>query len=160
LCTPSQICQDCAAPPAKTKDESGKVRCHPITNYKSYYVREYGRVSGATNMKAEIFKRGPIDCAIEVTDKLETYTGGIYEEHKDYWQLNHAISVVGYGEENGVEYWIVRNSWGTYWGEGGFFRMRMHKWNNGIETDCNWATPSYEKVSDRIAEMKTIEFLE
>jgi len=41
----------------------------------------------------------------------------------------------------GEEYWVGRNSWGTYWGEYGFFRIAMHKDNLGIERDCIWATP-------------------
>lgn len=50
--------------------------------------------------------------------------GGIYSEHIDNVEINHEISVVGYGvTEDGQEYWIGRNSWGTYWGEYGFFRM-------------------------------------
>jgi cathepsin X len=162
LCTAIQICQDCSPPAARTKEESGKDRCHPVSNYKSYYVKEYGKVSGADNMKAEIFKRGPIDCSIEATPDFHKYIGGIYEEQKEYSEINHIISIIGYGEENGVEYWIGRNSWGTYWGEGGFFRIRMHKWNLNIETECNWAIPSYEKVSQKNSEndFKNLEFLE
>ena len=146
LCTDLQICQDCSAP-VPAAGEDGTVRCHAVKIYKKYFVKEYGRVRGADKMKNEIYHRGPIDCALEATDKLSAYKGGIFEE-KGKDDLNHAISVVGFGEENGVEYWIVRNSWGSYWGEEGFFRIRMHKNNNGIETDCNWATPSYENVSD------------
>ena len=146
LCTPSQICEECSSPAPK-EGEDGKVRCKPITNFRSYYVKEYGTVSGADKMKAEIFKRGPVSCGIEVTTRFHEYTTGIYEEKRKRWSINHEISVVGWGKENGVEYWIGRNSWGTYWGEGGYFRIKMHKDNNGIEEECGWAVPSYTKVS-------------
>lgn len=35
----------------------------------------------------------------------------------------------------------MRNSWGSYWGEGGFFRIQMHKDNLAIETECDWGVP-------------------
>ena len=48
-------------------------------------------------MKADLLKYGPISCGIEVTDKFEKYTGGIYSQFKLLPMLNHEISVVGWG---------------------------------------------------------------
>lgn len=140
------ICRDCS-PPIPSATETGLDTCRAITDYRRYYAKDYGSVRGADNMKKEL-TRGPIGCGIEVTDTFEKYTSGIYSEKKLWPMINHEISVVGWGVENGEEYWIGRNSWGTYWGEEGFFRMKMHEDNLGIENDCVYAVPSYTKRAD------------
>jgi cathepsin X len=144
-CNPLQVCETCKSP-APDEDSDDKSTCSPVTNYKRYYAWEYGRVNGADNMKLELYERGPIDCGIEVTTSFHAYSGGVYHEHKDTpWEINHSIAVVGWGKEGELEYWIGRNSWGTYWGENGYFRIQMYKDNNAIEEDCGWAVPSYDK---------------
>ena len=67
--------------------------------------------------------------------------GGIFEDTTGDMSVTHIISVVGFGVENGVKYWIGRNSWGTWWGESGFFRIVRGVNNINIEGGCSWAVP-------------------
>ena len=141
-CTPIQVCMDCTPPAPATGHHSN---CSAVSNPKLWYVSTYGHVAGASAMKAEIYKNGPIGCGISVTNKFEAYTGGIFSESVLFPQINHEISVVGWGIQGGVEYWIGRNSWGTAWGINGFFYMKMYKDNLAIETDCDWGIPDLSR---------------
>ncbi len=78
-----------------------------------------------------------------MTESFLEYSGGVYTEHVDDPESNHEVSLVGFGRdpETGEEFWVGRNSWGTYWGENGFFRIKMHGDNLGIELRCDWAVP-------------------
>jgi len=134
------LCRDCTWPPPNPGD---RANCWARKNFTRYYADQYGYVSGVTDMKKEIWKRGPIGCGVDATDEFDKYTGGIFSQKIKHPQINHEISVLGWGkdEKTGEEYWIGRNSWGTYWGEYGFFKIAMYKNNLNIEKDCIWATP-------------------
>uniref|UniRef100_A0AAY4D9R3 Cathepsin 12 n=1 Tax=Denticeps clupeoides TaxID=299321 RepID=A0AAY4D9R3_9TELE len=68
---------------------------------------------------------GPITVAVDADhSSFLFYSSGIYEEPMcDPNNLSHAVLLVGYGSEGGRDYWIIKNSWGTGWGEGGYMRM-------------------------------------
>lgn len=96
-----------------------------------------GFYGGATAeaMQAEIYANGPISVEFEVLPSFQHYTGGIYAGCSTLspeverlsiqpWELvNHEVMIVGWGEENGTPYWTVQNSWGTTFGEDGYFRI-------------------------------------
>jgi len=94
-----------------------------IKQYPTIKVSEFGAASGDDEIMAEIFARGPVSAYINA-ECIETYTGGInMYDTCNTRTTNHAIQLNGWGTENGVDFWIGRNSWGTYWGEKGFFRI-------------------------------------
>uniref|UniRef100_A0A667ZIC2 Cathepsin 12 n=1 Tax=Myripristis murdjan TaxID=586833 RepID=A0A667ZIC2_9TELE len=68
---------------------------------------------------------GPITVAIDADHpSFLFYSSGIYEEPNcNPNNLSHAVLLVGYGSEEGQDYWIIKNSWGTSWGEGGYMRL-------------------------------------
>lgn len=89
----------------------------------------------------EIHTNGPISCGIAANQALDDYEGGIFYDDTGFTDINHEVSIVGWGEQNGVKFWRIRNSWGSHWGEEGFFRIVRGINNLGIETDCSWAIP-------------------
>lgn len=88
-----------------------------------YWVSSSGE--GEANMTTQLPKVGPFVIGIDATDaKMKAYTGGIAKpDCKENPVLDHAVLVVGYGTENGVDYWKIKNSWGTDWGESGYYRI-------------------------------------
>jgi len=136
-CTPENICKNC-----QPDFSDPTADCSAVSNYTNHVVDEHGTLNGTDAMIAEIYARGPIVCVIAVTDALESYTGGIFNDTTGAKGLDHAISVVGWGQDGNQAYWIVRNSWGTFWGERGWFRIVRGVDNLGIESQgCYWATP-------------------
>eukprot|EP00418_Pyrodinium_bahamense_P006570 CAMPEP_0179023808 /NCGR_PEP_ID=MMETSP0796-20121207/7123_1 /TAXON_ID=73915 /ORGANISM="Pyrodinium bahamense, Strain pbaha01" /LENGTH=716 /DNA_ID=CAMNT_0020719735 /DNA_START=59 /DNA_END=2210 /DNA_ORIENTATION=+ len=144
------ICMNCAP-----GGEHGLVwpgYCVAVEQPIVWFLREYGSVRGSNAMKAEIYSRGPITCGLEATESFRRYSGGVFSEFRRLPLLNHQVSIAGWGVAGSgeavpadTELWIGRNSFGTYWGEGGWFRIRMHQDNLGVELDCDWGVPEQGK---------------
>jgi cathepsin X len=95
-------------------------------------------------VRPEIFMRGPVKAAVDA-EPLVNYTGGVLWDAPAYRtdHHNHGVEIIGWGYDSEVDkqYWIVRNSWGQFWGELGFFRIELGKNLLMIESKIAWATP-------------------
>lgn len=77
--------------------------------------------ASSSDIKQAIKNYGPVTVYVAVFEDFYDYAGGIYTStYGDYLGL-HAVSIVGYDDNN--QYWICKNSWGTGWGESGYFRI-------------------------------------
>lgn len=113
-------------------------KCVGLNRYPNATIAEHGSIKGKAAMMKEIYNRGPITCSV-AADPILNYTGGIVTTISD--DTDHSISVVGWGTDvkEGL-YWIARNSWGEYWGEQGYFRLKSGALNLEAN-DCSWAVP-------------------
>ncbi|CAJ1906419.1 unnamed protein product [Cylindrotheca closterium] len=138
-CTPMNICRTCTNP---TKGGS----CAAISEIPNASIAEYGNYNEKEvfAIMAEVYLRGPVKASVNA-GPLQNYTGGIFLDSPSNRNTthNHGVSIVGWGYEESlnVQYWIIRNSWGEYWGEMGFFRIELGKNLLGIEAHVSWATP-------------------
>jgi cathepsin X len=139
-CTAIDICRQCDYADSNNTNNNNAV-CKARKKYKKWQISSHGFVNGTVAMMNEIYNNGPIACAVAEVPDLMHYKGGIIHDTTGRTSLDHAISIVGWGEENGIKYWIVRNQWGTWWGEQGYARVVRGINNIGIESDCAWAIP-------------------
>ena len=123
----------------RTSTQKGNVA---IKNYPNVTISRFYALRDHLNMMTEIYKNGPIACAMNCVP-IMNYSGGIVDMPKESKSTDHIISITGWGTNGDRKYWIVRNSWGEFWGELGFFRIYLGENQLGIEGDCAAAIPGH-----------------
>jgi len=137
-----------------------------VQPYPRLGVDKFGKIPklDETAVRKEIAARGPVACALDATAMLAFDGVGVLEDepelaaarledriHPTVGSLlnsknatDHIVEVVGWGVDKatGVEFWELRNSWGDYWGDGGFARVRRGRNDLLLESDCEWVLPS------------------
>lgn len=106
--------QDCQVVPSKVK-----------TKLKSFVSLPRG---DEDSIKAALYNHGPISVGVNANQDWQLYSNGIYNPSEQacdssITSMDHGVILVGYGSEDGLDYWIIRNSWGDDWGENGYIRL-------------------------------------
>jgi len=125
--------------PYKAKDQ----HCHYDANAIGATFKEVVSVeSSEDDLKTAAGTIGPISVGIDASHlSFQLYNSGVYSEiFCSSYNLDHGVTVVGYGHEHSKDYWLVKNSWGAGWGESGYIKMRRNHHNMcGIATMACYA---------------------
>ena len=99
--------------------------CSPDASKETYFVDDYTNVpaNSVADLKSAIAQQ-PVAVTIEADQLVfQLYKSGIMDSTSCGTNLDHAVAAVGYGSDAGQDYYIVRNSWGTSWGDEGYIKI-------------------------------------
>jgi C1A family cysteine protease len=142
--TPKLSCYPYTAVKAACKQTCPKF--YPVSTW--YYVGSSHGVPNVDDIKNAIYDHGPVAVAVYVDSHFQHYTGGIFDACTP-GTVNHGVVLTGWDDAGG--YWILKNSWGTGWGENGYMRIRYNCSSVGYASA--YAVPK----TDSIPKFKIIE---
>ncbi|MBD3414941.1 MAG: hypothetical protein GF421_10985 [Candidatus Aminicenantes bacterium] len=140
--------------------QASNIPCQPCSNWneKLFKIDQWGWVTGSTVNKYAVknsLQSGPLVFFMEIYDDFYYYTSGIYEKTIGAsYEGAHLVVLVGYNEIQ--DYWICKNSWGTNWGENGYFKIKFGECEGGTWVLKAWgiissnSPPVINAVSDKI----------
>ena len=119
--------------------------CKARSGVKGAFIKKVVRVPATEEaLKIATATQGPISVGIDAEESFQNWqfhhSGVYYGTDCKSDHLTHGVTVVGYGTEDGQDYWLVKNSWGSDWAEEGYIKMSRNRNNNcGIATDACYA---------------------
>ncbi|XP_071356513.1 cathepsin S-like [Trachinotus anak] len=112
---------------------TGKLgHCKYKPQYRAANCSSYGLLPEGDEfaLKVAVAAVGPISVAIDASrPKFVFYRHGVYIDHRCSHNVNHGVLAVGYGNERGHDYWLIKNSWGVNYGEEGYIKMARNRHN-------------------------------
>jgi len=113
----------------------------PYGKDKHYGVSAYSIGQDVEQIMTEIMTHGPVEGAFTVYADFPSYKSGVYQHETGAALGGHAIKIIGWGEEDGVPYWLIVNSWNSDWGDNGTFKILRGKDECGIESEISTGLP-------------------
>tara|TARA_B110001452_G_scaffold245068_1_gene229497 strand:- start:22 stop:699 length:678 start_codon:yes stop_codon:yes gene_type:complete len=106
------------------------------------FASAYAVPSDEAQIRAEIYKHGPVTAGFNVYSDWTKYTSGVYKAQGGQMLGAHAVRIIGWGTEAGSDYWLVANSFGRGWGDHGLFKIARGLGMCGIESSVVAGLPS------------------
>ncbi|CAO2151969.1 unnamed protein product [Urochloa humidicola] len=116
---------------------SCRYRTPPAATIRSFQLMPAGDEAALAMAVA----KQPVSVAIDASSmEFQHYAGGVFTADKCKASINHAVTVVGYGVEDGTRYWLIKNSWGKFWGQEGYLKLEMGVGACGIAQYASYPT--------------------
>ncbi|XP_050526858.1 cathepsin B-like cysteine proteinase 2 [Daktulosphaira vitifoliae] len=117
----SDIVPDCWS----TKCRSGLRNKENVQFGLNYQIMDYELLPRKNHfaIMREIYANGPVQASLHFYDDLRWHSGGIYRHIAGHFEGEHAVKIIGWGQEDEEKYWLLMNSFGSVWGENGTFKI-------------------------------------
>lgn len=122
-----------ATPKCQQKCDANSTYTTAYADDKHKFATAYSVAANVAQIQNDIMTYGPVEAAFTVYSDFLNYKSGVYYHVSGQALGGHAIKLLGWGNENGMDYWLAANSWNEEWGDKGFFKIRRGKNECGIE---------------------------
>jgi len=132
---------------------------HSTCNFKTEQVQQ--KIAGYVNVRAgdevdlkNAVSMRPVSVAIDAHHRaFKLYRSGVFSLSSCTTHLTHGVLMVGYGTEKGTDYWLIKNSWGTQWGQQGFGKVIRGK---NMCSIADWSNYPILSASDDVSAVRSV----